>query len=290
MKKLFFLSFSLLSVLGFSQKTIATISVEKESVSINEPIVITLTINARATDVKSPELNSFTVLSTPGNKKTYSEMVGMDADAVEMVRETYTACIVPKMAGKFTIKPFIFKVGDKEVQSNELKIKVDESRISFEDSAAVAKEYTGFSIGYEGSKVETKTAIDYNKEDKTLVPKEKQIGKGQTIFEVKAQKTTLKVKAGAEFTVTYDLYKEAPKSEFSGNIELVPFDDIKGLTIIDGPARHLKVETNSTTKVQSGTADILVEAMQKGTYHIPSLKAKYGDVIVLSEVIEVIVE
>ncbi|MBC8172750.1 MAG: BatD family protein [Chitinophagales bacterium] len=289
-KQVFFAGLFFITTHVCGQKFIATMEADSEVVAKNQPITLTLTINARVDGINMPVFADFNVLSEPGNKATYTDIVEVDDKPVEKVRLTYTSCIIPKYDGKFTIDAFTFTIGAQKIKTNTLEITVENRRVSWSDSADVASKCTGFSIGYEGSGVATKTAIDYNKADKTLVPKETQIGKGTPSFEIKAEKLKYTVKAGEQFVVVYQVYKEAPKDEFKENVEVMPLEDMEGLILVDGPARHFKVQSNSTTKIQSGTADILVEAAQRGKYIIPSVRVKYGDIIISAPVIEIIVE
>ncbi|MBC8048443.1 MAG: BatD family protein [Fimbriimonadaceae bacterium] len=275
-----------------AQKFSAKVEVTSETVAKNEPIVLTLKINTKADKVIMPKITDFKVLADVGNKKTYSEMVGQDEITVEKVDQSYTCVLVPKYVGKFTIAPFTFIVGNETIKSNEIKIKVEDRKVSWQDSASIAEKYTGFSIGSEAtSGVPTKTAIDYNKTDKTLVPKENPVGNGIPSFEITPTKIKYKVVSGEDFVVEYKIYKEAPKAEFTDNVEMAGYDNLKDFTLVDGPARHLKVQSNSTTKVQSGTADLILEApLKPGIYKIPAMKAKYGDTVISSAEIEVVVE
>lgn len=292
MRNISFTILLFLSIQMQAQKSVGIAKVKTDIVASNEPFLITLTINKRADKVVMPDLSNFTVLAEPTSSKTISEEQGDGDQSIEIVTQTYTCAIVPKMAGKFTIQPFTFIVKGEEVKSNELKIKVEDRKISWQDSADVASDYSNFSIGSQATAgVPTKTAIDYNKADKTLVPKEEPIGNGVPSFDITPSKTSIKVKAGEDFIVEYKIYKEAPKDEFKENVELMAMEGLKDFTLVDGPARHLKVQSNSTTKIQSGTADLILEApMKAGKYTLPSLRAKYGDVIVTSPAIEVIVE
>lgn len=270
----------------------AKLSADRTQVARNEPIVLTLTFNERCDDVNRPEMKDFNILSEPGNKKTIEERESDGETTTITITQTLTLAVTPRKAGIFKIDPFIFVKGNREIKTNALVIQVDDRKISWQDSANIAEKFTGFSIGSEATQnVQTKSAIDYTKTDKTLVPKEEPVGNGTASFEIQPSKAQYKVKAGDQFYVEYTVYREAPKTDFTNNIEMVGYEDLENFTLIDGPARHLQVKSNSTTKVQSGTADLILEAPYKlGKYILPPMTVKCGNHVITSATIEVIVE
>lgn len=270
----------------------ATLSTEGKSFAKNQPIVLTLQVNGNADKVSMPVLADFDVLSEPGNKKTITETKTVDDVVMTRITQTYTLAVTPKKTGELTIEAFTFVINGKQLKTNILTLNIEDRKVSWADSALVAQEFTGISIGSEATQgVKTKTAIDYNKTDKTLVQQPASVGTGVTSFTIQPVKTQYKVKAGEYFTVEYNLYKEAPKAEFSENIEMAGFKDLKDFTLYDGPARHLSVKSNTTTKVQSGTTDAILQAPFKtGTYKLSALQAQYGDELISSSEIEIVVE
>lgn len=283
----------LISVSAFTQKKFpAFLTAEGEKFARNQPIVLTLKIYENADQVIMPPLNDFNVLSEPGNKKTITETLSDGEETMTRITQTFTLAITPKRSGNLKIEPFTFIIGSKQVSTNELIVKVEDRRVSWNDSAQVAQKFTGFAIGSEATQgVQTKTAIDYNKANKTLVQKEQSVGLGFTMFEVNPVKKQYQVKAGAEFIVAYNLYKEAPKAEFTGNIEMGGYENLEDFTLMEGPARHLSVKSNSTTKVQSGTADLILQAPPKpGLYKLPPMQVMYGETVIYSDEIEILVE
>jgi hypothetical protein len=271
----------------------ATLSAEGKSFAKNQPIILTLQVNDAADEVSMPQLADFNILSEPGNKKTITETLTEGDKTMTRITQTYTLAITPKRTGELTIDAFTFTIDGKQIKTNELIIKVEDRRVSWNDSASVAQIYTGIAIGSETSQgVQTKTAIDYNKPDKTLVQQPvSALGVGFAMFQVQPVKMQYRVKAGSEFIVEYNLYKEAPKAEFTGNIEMAGYENLEGFILVDGPARHLSVKSNATTKVQSGTADLILTApLQTGTYKLPPMQVMYGETVINSAEIEVVVE
>jgi hypothetical protein len=207
-----------------------------------------------------------------------------------MVETTYTYLICGKKAGKYKIGNASFTVKGKHIKTNSAKIKIEDRTISAADSAKISEKYTGFIVNtgtYKGNK----TAIDYSKSNtKNTTPTEESVGTGVDRFEITTEKTSLHVKADEEFTLVYNIYREASRQDFDGEVEVDAAKEIAGFDITEGPSKSYKSKGNSKRMVMQGTVTYTMKANAAGTYTIPSIKIKSGTTVAISPIIDVVAE
>ncbi|MFN3940487.1 MAG: BatD family protein [Chitinophagales bacterium] len=291
------LSFIAITVVGFiqtfGQKVEIKMGAEPESAALNEPIKIIITVEQRPDAVILPDLPDFDIIAPLGPPNVYSEMRGFGEDVEEIVISTYTALIVSKAPGKFKINGASVVHGKKLMQTNSITLQIENRKVSWEDSSAVAQKFTGF-MGNNKPYTPPKTQVNYNKttgsgngtESKTAG----EFGRGTDTFELIATDSIVKGKTGEEFKVVYTVYREADKNNFVTSIEIAAPQELEGLIILEGPNKRLHSQSNGFRKLTQGTVEYVLYAEQPGNYQIPSFPVKHNDFIIQSEPVQIVIE
>lgn len=253
---------------------------EPSVAALNEPIKLIITVKERPEAVVLPELPDFGILAPIGPPRVYSEMQGQADDAIQIVISTYTALIVPTATGTFKIPGASVLNGKKLMQTNSVTIKVENRKVSWEDSTAIAQKFTGFR-GNEKPYTPTKTAINYNKTNTSVgvggsSGTNNIFGRGVDAVEIIPQSTNIEVAAGEEFRVVYDIYREAERAQFDTNIEILAPQEFEGLTILEGPNKRLHSQSNSFRKFTEGTVEYVLIAETSGEFQIPAITLRHN--------------
>ncbi len=96
----------------------------------NQPIKLIVTINAESEDYYLGDMDEFNILSHPRSGVMKTEVSGMANDITEKITVTYNNLIVPKYPGKYKLLPATFVVDGKKVETNDVTIKVSDSKVS----------------------------------------------------------------------------------------------------------------------------------------------------------------
>lgn len=278
---------------SFGQKVEIKMAVEPETAGINEPIKVIITVEQRPDAVILPDLPDFKLIAPIGPPNVYSEMRGMADDVEEIVISTYTALIVATNSGKFKIDGASVVNGKKLMRTNDVTVQIEDRRVSWEDSSAVAQKYTGFK-GNNSTYTPPKTQVNYNKTsistNATGGVSAGGFGRGEDVFELVPEKQVVNGKAGEEFRVIYSVYRETDKANFATPVEITAPPEVDGLIVLEGPNKRLHSQSNGFRKLTEGTVEYVLYTELPGNYQIPSFQVKHNDFVIQTEPVQIVVE
>lgn len=263
-----------------AQKVEISMHSEPEIAALNQPIQIIVKVQDRPDAVVLPELSDFIVVAPFGPPMVYSEMRGITDDVEKIEISTYTALVVPTSTGKFKVDGVSVLNGKKLMKTNSITIEVENRKVSWEDSTAVAQKFTGFR-GNDKPYTPPKTAVNYNKTtsntgvggNSTSI---NSFGRGVDAMEIIPESQTINAKVGEEFTVVYNVYRETEVVQFSESVQISAPLDVDGITVLEGPNKRLHSKSNGFRKYTEGTVEYVCIADIAGEFIIPVIEMKHN--------------
>ncbi len=279
-RDLFTVFFILFSFSISAQKVEISMHSEPENAALNQPIQIIVKVQDRPDAVVLPELTDFIVIAPFGPPMVYSEMRGITDDVEKIEISTYTALVVPTSTGKFKVDGVSVLNGKKLMKTNSITIEVENRKVSWEDSTAVAQKFTGFR-GNDKPYTPTKTAVNYNKPtsntgvggNSTTI---NSFGRGVDAMEIIPVSENVTAKVGEEFTVVFNVYCEAEVVQFNASVEITAPEELDGITVLEGPNKRLHSKSNGFRKYTEGTVEYICIADVAGEYLIPAIEMTHN--------------
>ncbi|HET8963289.1 MAG TPA: BatD family protein [Chitinophagales bacterium] len=279
-KDVFTLFFILFSLSINAQKVEISMHSDPEIAALNQPIQIIVKVQDRPDAVVLPELTDFIVVAPFGAPMVYSEMRGITDDVEKIEISTYTALVVPTSTGKFKVDGVSVLNGKKLMKTNSITIEVENRKVSWEDSTAVAQKFTGFR-GNNKAYTPPKTAVNYNKPtsntgvggNSTSI---NSFGRGVDAMEIIPESETINAKVGEEFTVVFNVYREAEVVQFSEAVEISAPMEVDGITVLEGPNKRLHSKSNGFRKYTEGTVEYVCIAYTAGEFIIPEIEMTHN--------------
>ncbi len=277
----------------YAQKVDISMHCEPETAALNQPVQLIVKVEGRPDAVVLPDLEDFKVIAPFGSPVVYSEMRGIADDVEKIEVSTYTALLDPTAAGKFKVDGVSVLNGNKLMKTNPVTIHVENRKISWEDSSAVAQKFTGF-VGNNKPYVPTKSVVNYNKTTpgtgvggNTTNPGT--FGRGVDVMEVIPQTAEIQANAGEEFAIVFDVYRETTAGQFQTPVEIIASGELEGLIVLEGPNKRLHSKSNGFRKFTEGTIEYVCTAENAGAYEIPPIKLMHNGITYTSDPVSVII-
>ncbi|MBP7507018.1 MAG: protein BatD [Prolixibacteraceae bacterium] len=125
-RKIFILLLLFLGIRTYAEDVRFTMSAP-EIVSVGEQFSLTLTLNAKGDNLQMPQLDGFDILMGP-SVSTSRSFSSINGTMTQSVSNSYTYILRGQKEGTFSISPASIRAEGKNIQSNQLSIKVIQGR------------------------------------------------------------------------------------------------------------------------------------------------------------------